>query len=82
MENCQQDYNNALEILRDAYPALSSNNYKGLKSSIINAANGLAACDRSYKDPLVRTLPIADALTKVLKKRDISVVVFNAITGT
>ena len=80
MENCQYDYNNALEILRDAYPALSSNNYKGLKSSIINAANGLAACDQSYKDPPTRTSPMADALSKALKKSDIVVAVMDTVS--
>ena len=82
MEACQYDYNNALKILRDAYASFGDKNYNGAKSLIINAGNGLAACDQSYKEAPVRTSPIADALTKVLKKRDISVVVFNAITGT
>ena len=81
MENCQYDYNNALKILRDAYASFGDKNYNGAKSLIINAGNGLAACDQSYKEPPVRTSPIADALTKVLKKCKIAVVVFNAIIG-
>ena len=81
MENCQYDYNNALKISNDAFLTSAKKNYNGGKSLIINAANELAACDRSYKDPLVRTLPIADALTKVLKKCKIAVVVFNALTA-
>ena len=81
MENCQYDYNSALKILRDAYAAFSPQNYNGAKSLIINAGNGLAGCDQSYKDPPARTSPIADALTKVLKKCNIAVVVFNAIIG-
>ena len=81
MENCQYDYNNALKILRDVYASFSTQNYNGAKSLIINAGNGLAGCDQSYKDPPARTSPIADALTKVLKKRDIAIVVFNTITG-
>ena len=81
MENCQYDYNSALKILRDAYAAFSTQNYNGAKSLIINAGNGLAGCDQSYKDPPARTSPIVDALSKVLKKRDIAIVVFNTITG-
>ncbi|XP_030959361.1 pectinesterase inhibitor 5-like [Quercus lobata] len=82
MENCQYDYNNALKIMRDASGSVGQKNYNGAKSLTINAANGLAACDNSYKEPPVRTSPIADALTKVLKKCNIAVVVFNALTGT
>ena len=81
MVNCQYDYNNALKILRDAYASFSTRNYFGTRSLIINAGNGLVACDQSYKDPPVHTSPIADALTKVLKKCNIAVVVFNAIIG-
>ena len=82
MENCQYDYNNALQMSRDADTAAGEKNYNRAKSLIINAANGLAACDNSYKEPPARTSLIADALTKVLKKCNIVVVVFNTITGT
>ncbi|KAK7836113.1 pectinesterase inhibitor [Quercus suber] len=52
MENCQNDYNNALKILRDgAYTSFAAKDYNGAKSQVITAANGLAACENSYKDP-------------------------------
>ena len=47
MVNCQYDYNNALKILRDAYASFSTRNYFGTRSLIINAGNGLVACDQS-----------------------------------
>ena len=82
MENCQYDYNNALQMSRDTDTAAGEKNYNRAKSLIINAANGLVACATSYKEPPARTSLIADALTKVLKKCNIAVVVFNTITGT
>ena len=81
MENCQYDYNTALNILRDAYAAFSPGNYNKAKSLILDASKGLVACDQSYKDLPVHTSPIADALTKVLKKCNIAVVVFDTIIG-
>ncbi|KAK7836154.1 hypothetical protein CFP56_022924 [Quercus suber] len=62
-------------ISRDANASYAAKDYNGAKT------HGLIACDKSYNYPPVRTSPIADALTKVIKKYDISVVVFNAITA-